>query len=62
MIIALIKLPASHAPPPGETFASMMEIFRSGLFFAMTYAAERPEEPAPTMTTSETACLSRSLK
>ena len=47
---------------PGETEASMIAIFKSGRAFPSTYAVLNPQEPAPTITMSLSAYVSRSLK
>lgn len=55
MTMALKSWPPSHAPPPGETEASMMAILRSGRALPSMYAVLRPQDPAPTMTMSDSA-------
>jgi len=54
--------PPSQAPPPGATPCSMMAILTSGAILDISYAHERPAEPAPTITMSVSAYLSMSAK
>jgi hypothetical protein len=45
MTMAENSWPPSHAPPPGDTFCSMIAMRASGAILDSSYAHDRPAEP-----------------